>query len=100
MRYVVVSERLMYEVKVFEVKFYFICSIRMASKKSKAVATDAGATVQDSQGRFTAEEDEQIIDLVRSNECLYNVAHKQYKNNNNGNIAGNIALNMSQHKCE
>lgn len=48
----------------------------MASKKSKAVGTDAGA-----QLRFTAEEDEQIIDLVRSNECLFNVAHKQYKNN-------------------
>lgn len=34
-----------------------------------------------SQTRFTPKEDEQIIDLVRSNECLHNVSHKQYKNN-------------------
>lgn len=38
-------------------------------------------TSQEVQSRFTSEEDEQIIDLVRSNECLFNIADKQYKNN-------------------
>lgn len=48
----------------------------MASKKSKS-----SKAAEDSQPRFTTEEDEQIIDLVRSNECLHNVGLEQFKNN-------------------
>lgn len=48
----------------------------MAAKSSKTPKA-----AQNSQPRFSMEEDEQIIDLVRSNECLHNVSHFQYKNN-------------------
>lgn len=36
---------------------------------------------KDSQRRFTAEEDEEIIDFVRTNNCLHDISHKQFKNN-------------------
>lgn len=36
---------------------------------------------RDSQPRFTSEQDEQIIDLVRNNDCFHKVSDKQFKNN-------------------
>lgn len=63
-------------------------SVSQAAFQSSACTTmsvPAAAVSQASSSaphqRFTAEEDEKIIDLVRENECLYNLAHKMYKNN-------------------
>lgn len=65
--------------------------LKMATRKSKTskAARDSptqndsqsGNDSQNFQARFTPEEDEQIIDLVRSNDCLHKVADKQFKNN-------------------
>lgn len=70
----------------------FLCEfVEMASRKSKTPKAARNSQSQDDsqscndsqnfQARFTPEEDEQIIDLVRSNDCLHKVADKQFKNN-------------------